>query len=67
MSSMLFYPERAVGSNPSPTITTTTLHFTNMSMQYTAIFTAVKIGVSVEKKKFDNFLILAQNIGLGYT
>ena len=43
----------------------TTDHYTNMPMQYTAIFKAVKM-ISFSWK-IDIFLIFAQNIDCGYT
>ena len=41
-------------------------HYENMPMQYTAIFTAVKM-TNISTKKLDIFLIFAQNIDRGYT
>ena len=41
-------------------------HYENMPMQYTEIFKIVK-NENFQKKKFDIFLIFAQNIDCGYT
>ena len=43
-----------------------TLHYGNMSMQYTAIFHSCK-NVNYQVKNCDFFLIFAQNIDCGYT
>ena len=42
------------------------LHYVNMSMQYTAIFMAAK-NDNFQMKKYNIFLIFAQNINCGYT
>ena len=42
------------------------IHYENMSMQYTEIFSVVKFE-NFQKKIFDIFLIFAQNIDCGYT
>ena len=42
------------------------VHYENLPMQYTEIFLALKIE-SFQLKKFDIFLIFAQNIDCGYT
>ena len=42
------------------------LHYTNMSVQYTAIFHGFK-NDNFQMKIFDIFLIFAQNIDCGYT
>ena len=41
-------------------------HYENMSMQYTAIFHGCK-NVNFLMKKYNDFLIFAQNIDCGYT
>ena len=41
-------------------------HYENMPMQYTEIFIGVK-NENFQQKKFDIFLIFAQNIDCGYT
>ena len=41
-------------------------HYENMPMQYTKIFIGVK-NENFQQKKFDIFLIFAQNIDCGYT
>ena len=41
-------------------------HYENIPMQYTAIFHGCKID-NFQMKKFDIFLIFAQNINCGYT
>ena len=41
-------------------------HYENMPMHYTAIFHGCKID-NFQMKKYDIFLILAQNIDCGYT
>ena len=42
------------------------MHYENLPMQYTEIFIAVKMK-DFHQKKFDIFLIFAQNIDCGYT
>ena len=42
------------------------VHYANMSVQYTAIFHGCK-NDNFQMKKFDIFLIFAQNIHCGYT
>ena len=42
------------------------LHYENLPMQYTEIFSVLKNEISSEKK-YDIFLIFAQNIDCGYT
>ena len=42
------------------------LHYENLPMQYTEIFLALKTE-HFQLKKFDIFLIFAQNIDCGYT
>ena len=46
-------------------IVTIALYYENLSMQYTEIFSVVKIEKS-QKKTFAIFLIFAQNIDCGY-
>ena len=46
---------------------TLSIHYENMSMQYTAIFHGIKNEKKKIDKKIDNFLIFAQNIDCGYT
>ena len=41
-------------------------HYTNISVQYTAIFHGCKNG-NFQMKKYDSFLIFAQNTDRGYT
>ena len=41
------------------------IHYENMPMQYTEIFIGVK-NENFQQKKFDIFLIFAQNIDCGY-
>ena len=41
-------------------------HYHNMPMQYKEVFIGVK-NVNFQQKKFDIFLIFAQNIDCGYT
>ena len=41
-------------------------HYENLPMQYTEIFSIIKIE-KFQLKKFDIFLIFAQNIDCGYT
>ena len=48
----------------TPTLVST--HYENMPIQYTEIFKVVKMKI-ISRKKFDIFLIFAQNIDCGYT
>ena len=44
----------------------TKMHYENLPMQYTESFEVVK-NENLQQKKFDIFLIFAQNIDRGYT
>ena len=51
---------------PSPRVSHQVLHYASTPMQYTAIFNRCN-NVNFQMKKYNIFLIFAQNIDCGYT